>query len=257
LQILKIVRSIGLGVTNPYLVVCDDDKQYVAKFPGNPDGTRVLINEFVCGKLAKIMGIPIPNFKIVSIEDISLFKNDLANIDLINGSVFCSEYLEKTSPVFGYEILTKIKNKTDAIKILIFDVLIGNNDRNIGNLLINFKNNSIVAIDHSHVFVYEALWDSINLPSVIGSNIDISQMKQQNFNNLSLCINNKMFLEDINDFLQKIKNISRNDIAKIIDEIPSDWQIKETEKLALINFLMDRINRIDEICNLLKIESEV
>lgn len=66
-----------------------------------------------------------------------------------------------------------------------------------------------------------------------------------------------MFLEDINDFLQKIKNISRNDIAKIIDEIPSDWQIKETEKLALINFLMDRINRIDEICNLLKIESEV
>ena len=129
----------------------------------------------------------------------------MANIDLINGSVFCSEYLEKTSPVFGYEILTKIKNKTDAIKILIFDVLIGNNDRNIGNLLINFKNNSIVAIDHSHVFVYEALWDSINLPSVIGSNIDISQMKQQNFNNLSLCINNKMFLEDINDFLQKIK----------------------------------------------------
>lgn len=254
LKIVKIIRTIQLGATKPHLVECDDGKKYVAKFIGNPDGVKVLINEYVAASLAKLMGLPIPNFEIASIENITEFKNNLIGIEMIDGTVFCSEWIEKTSPVPGYFILSKTNNKYDAIKILIFDVIIGNNDRNPGNLLINFKNNSLIAIDHSHIFIHQALWNDYTLNSLIGKKIDISMMNKFNFNNLSLCLNDKNYIEDIKNFIKKIKNIKESDITKIVESIPSDWNITSKEKNALIDFLMDRLNRINEICNILNIE---
>lgn len=253
LEILKVIRPIPLGATNPYLVECDNGKKYVAKFCGNPDGKRVLINEYVSSSLGKLLDLPIPNFELANI-DLSKFKNDLPNINLIDGTVFCSEWLEKVDAVPGYYILTKVANKYDAIKILIFDVIIGNNDRNPGNLLINFKNNSLVAIDHSHVFIDQALWTEITLNRLIGEKISISEMSRFNYNNLSQCLNDNNYVDEIKKFVHKIKLIKKADIEKIVDSIPSDWDIKNNEKEALINFLMDRIKRIDEICNILSIE---
>lgn len=242
-----------MGVTKPYLVECNNGKRYVAKFCGNPDGCRILINEYVSASLGKLLNLPIPNFVLSNI-DLSKFKNDLSNIELIDGTVFCSEWLEKSAPVPGYSALIKTTNKYDAIKILIFDVIIGNNDRNPGNLLVNFKNNTLVAIDHSHVFINQAIWSEHTLNSLIGKEIDISGMNKFNYNNLSQCLNDKNYIAEIQEFINRIKLIKENDIEMIINSIPKDWNISNNEKKSLTNFLMDRINRIDEICRILNIE---
>lgn len=163
MNIVKIIRPFELGVTKPFLVECSNGKKYVAKFPGNPDGPRILVNEYVCASLAKKLGLPVPNFELIKINDIDKYKDKLDKIEKKNGTIFCSEFIEKTSPLPGYSILQKVTNKFDSIKILIFDVIIGNNDRNQGNLLINLKNNSLVAIDHSHVFIHQALWNKQTL----------------------------------------------------------------------------------------------
>lgn len=254
LEIVKIIRALPLGVTKPYLVECSNGKKYVAKFCGNPEGTRVLINEYVSASLGKLLNLPIPNFELAKI-DFSIFKDILSNIRLIDGPVFCSEWVEKSGPVPGYYILTKTTNKFDAIKILIFDVIIGNNDRNPGNLLINFKNNTVVAIDHSHVFINQAVWDEYTLKDLINNKIDITEMSKFNYNNLSQCLNDKSYVKEVKEFIHKIKRITKSDIEVIVNGIPSDWNISIGEKRALIDFLFDRINRIDEICNLLNIES--
>lgn len=253
LEIVKIIRFLPLGVTKPYLVECSNGKKYVAKFCGNPDGSRILINEYVSASLGKLLNLPIPNFELAHIE-LSKFKVDLSNIELIDGTVFCSEWLEKSAPVPGYLALTKTTNKYDAIKILIFDVIIGNNDRNPGNLLINFKNNTLVAIDHSHVFINQAIWDEHTLNMLIGEEIDISRMSKFNYNNLSQCLNDKNYIIEVKEFINKIKLIKRSDIEIIVNSIPNDWNISNNEKKSLIDFLMDRISRIDEICNILNIE---
>ena len=83
LEIVKIIRSLPLGVTKPYLVECSNGKKYVAKFCGNPDGSRILINEYVCASLGKLLNLPIPNFELAHIE-LSKFKVDLSNIELID-----------------------------------------------------------------------------------------------------------------------------------------------------------------------------
>lgn len=252
--IVDIERKIPLGVTNPYIVKCSDGKKYVAKFPGNPDGTKVLINEYVCAELAKLLGLPIPNYKLIKIKDIQKYKNILMDIDLVNGTVFCSEFIDKATNVPGYYVLSKTSNNYDAIKILIFDVIIGNNDRNPGNLLINLKNNSLIMIDHSHVFVHEALWNKNNLSELIGNNIDLSKMNEFNFNNLSLCSNNINNKTVMVEYINRIKSIDVSKIKNILDTIPQDWDISAIEKEVLKNFLLDRLHRINEICVLLNIE---
>ena len=254
ITIVDIERKLPLGITNPYIVKCSDEKKYVAKFPGNPEGTKVLINEYVCAELAKLLGLPIPNFKLVNVREIDKFKDLLPDIKLINGTVFCSEFVDKSTPVPGYYILTKVSNKYDAIKILIFDVIIGNNDRNAGNLLINFKNNSLIMIDHSHVFVYQAIWDERNLSDLIGNEIDLSKMNKFHFDNLSLCLNDVNYKPVIFEFIQRIKSVDDSKIDYIIDSIPNDWIITEKEKKCLKAFLLDRFHRINEICKLLNIE---
>lgn len=254
MKIIKIERRIPLGVTHPYLIKCSDDNNYIAKFPGNPDGTRVLINEYVCAELAKLLGLPIPNYRLIKEDNISKFKNNLTDVKLINGTIFCSEWLDKAAKFPGYFILTKVSNKFDAIKILVFDVIIGNNDRNEGNLLINFKNNSLVMIDHSHVFIKESLWDEMNLKELIGKPIDLSKMNKVTFENLKLCLNDRNYIKFIPKYIQCIKRIDSNKIDKILNGIPNDWDISIAEKKVLKEFILDRIGRIDEICKLLEIE---
>ena len=254
ITIIEKKKKIPLGITNPYIVKCSDGKKYVAKFPGNPEGTRVLINEYVCAELAKLLELPIPNFKLINVQGIDKFKDSLPDINLINGTVFCSEFVDKSTSVPGYYVLTKVSNRYDAIKILIFDVIIGNNDRNPGNLLINFRNNSLIMIDHSHVFVYQAVWNERNLSELIGGKIDLSKMNKFHFDNLSLCLNDINYKPVISEYIQRIRNIDDDEIECIINSIPSDWIITKDEKECLKEFLLDRLHRINEICRLLNIE---
>lgn len=89
---------------------------------------------------------------------------------------------------------------------------------------------------------------------LIGEKIDISGMSKFNYNNLSQCLNDKNYITEVKEFINKIKLIKRNDIEKIVNSVPNDWNISNNEKKSLIDFLMDRISRIDEICNILNIE---
>ena len=79
-------------------------------------------------------------------------------------------------------------------------------------------------------------------------------MNKFNYNNLSQCLNDKNYIAEIQEFINRIKLIKENDIEMIINSIPKDWNISNNEKKSLTNFLMDRINRIDEICRILNIE---
>ena len=251
MNLSNIIRPIGIGVTNPYIVELDNKKKYVAKFPGNPEGDRALINEYICAELAKLFELPIPNYELVTINNIESFEQKLPNIKMINGTIFCSAYMERVEPVDDYYILTKVKNKEDVLKTLIFDIIIGNDDRNSGNFLVNFKNQSFTIVDHSHVFNKGVLWDAKSLEELIDAKIDISKMKKKPYEISIQLLNNINYEEVIKKYNEQIKNIKKETIANIINNIPQDWTITIEEKNKLIDYLMNRISRIDEICNLI------
>lgn len=58
-------------------------------------------------------------------------------------------------------------------------------------------------------------------------------------------------------FVKKVKNISVDDLKKIIDEIPDDWDISDGEKRALIIYIYERFQRIDQALELLNLKEGV
>ena len=253
MKIQRIICPKSIGATNPHVVECDNGKNYIAKFPGNPDGTRVLINEYVSAELSKLLHLPVPNYFLVTIENIETFGSQLNNIKLLNGTVFCSEELEKSGPVPNFSALIHTTNSIDALKTLVFDVIIGNNDRNPGNILLNFKNRSFVIIDHSHAFIHGAVWDANNLRELIGQKIVVKDLNKKTFNTLISSNNIMSNRNSIKDFINVVKTVKDKDIDRILEGIPNDWIITDKEKEILKKFLLDRINRVEEIYKLLNI----
>lgn len=250
----KVINCMGNGATNPHLVVCSDGKKYVAKFPGNPDGTRVLINEYVCSSIARKLMLPIPRFELADASNIGKHTDFLTGVDLIPGTAFCSEYLEKVTIANSYDIIFHTSNKNDAIKILIFDIIINNNDRNPGNLLVDLKNQSLIMIDHSHVFEYEALWTAGNLDSLKNQPICVKKMNQGSLNNLWQIVNSNDYNLEIIEFSRKVSELKKEYFEELVNSIPADWQITNEEKKSLVEYLKAKFDRFLEICEFLGIK---
>lgn len=139
--------------SSPIVYLCEDINYYACKY-GKPNN---LFNEYLAASFCKIWEIPVPDFSFVNVADEHIPqghpKSDFSY------PCFGSFYLEHAMEVSdflntwegkNYEI-DKIFNKTDLLKIGLFDLWLSNEDRNHNNanLLINPTSDGyqIVAID--------------------------------------------------------------------------------------------------------------
>jgi hypothetical protein len=66
--IKRIIRRMR-GGSQPFLVQGEDGFYYVAKFAGNPQGTRTLINEWIAAQLLQRLGISTPEVRLLLLTD--------------------------------------------------------------------------------------------------------------------------------------------------------------------------------------------
>ncbi len=179
-NIVEIKNKLGNGCTIPFVVWCDDGKTYIVKFPGNEQGVKALVNEFIASNLCEYLELPIFNYNLIHVK-ISDYndktKNDIVPLE---GTAFGTIYNDNALTVLNSRMISKAKNKNDAIKILIFDILIGNFDRNRGNLMIDSISNKIFMIDHTHIFDLGTIWDEFQLPRLIDEKFNINNLNQFN-----------------------------------------------------------------------------
>jgi HipA-like protein len=55
---LEVIRRMR-GASQPYLMRCADESNYVVKFQNNPQHVRILANEMLAGRLAMLIGLPV------------------------------------------------------------------------------------------------------------------------------------------------------------------------------------------------------
>lgn len=67
-QAVEHVRKLR-GGAQAHLMRCDDGHYYVVKFKNNPQGVRILANEMLAGKLARSLGLPVPEPEVVEVSD--------------------------------------------------------------------------------------------------------------------------------------------------------------------------------------------
>jgi hypothetical protein len=64
----RVIRRMR-GGSQSFLVLGDDGQFYVAKFQGNPQGNRTLINEWIGGKLLRRLGVTTPTVRVLRLPD--------------------------------------------------------------------------------------------------------------------------------------------------------------------------------------------
>jgi hypothetical protein len=154
------------GGAQAHLLQCSDSKNYVVKFINNPQGTRILANEFIFSSLARLFGFSIPSHRIVAAEDPFIRANPQLSIwvppnQLIPcqaGLHFGCEYV--VDPLRGKIMdwvsgaLPAMRNPQDFVGMLLLDKWTCNRDQRQAVLWRHCREKKYTAsfIDHGWCF---------------------------------------------------------------------------------------------------------
>lgn len=259
-KIYEVINRVNNGITKPFDCLLNDaDKtRVIFKTFNNVEGNRILINEFVGSSIAKALNLPIPDFGICDLDETAIVSNNISLNRNTYGSGFYSKKIDLCLTLLegNEKLLNKMNNKEVFNRIILFDHLVYNRDRNRGNALFTFKKNSLMfyIIDNSHIFNQGAIWDQYQLKH---------NMIDKDYNHLRILEDNKHLYDGFN-VVNKIEKKSLiaecDEISKVISEdfldkvfarIPFEWMFNEEEKEVLKEYILYRLENIEQMCSMI------
>lgn len=156
MRVVQIVRVSEQGYSHPYQ--CYDEEGVLRWCKGNHTGLRSLISEWVCARVARAIGLPVPACDILRLEPWQFDEwRRQKGVDLPvlvtegNPFVFASTHVENAKDVMDVERDLRVDNPELLAKIFLFDECIRNADRTDcnSNLL---SNAGVHVIDHNNAF---------------------------------------------------------------------------------------------------------
>lgn len=90
----RIVRAVEhvrrmRGGSQSHLMRCSDGGYYIVKFQDNPQGSRILCNEMLATQIARCLGLPAPQFKIVDVSEALIKNTDELVVQAARGKKHC------------------------------------------------------------------------------------------------------------------------------------------------------------------------
>ncbi|MFR3807128.1 MAG: HipA family kinase [Enterocloster bolteae] len=257
------MRAHSEGITVPLVCLLSNGDVVVVKYPRNPVGNQVLINEWIANKIANLMQVPIPDFGCCYIDnEVSygsafygqLQTGELSFDDQNLGLSFFSKQVKKAVPMSTL-FLPEMKNTNEFWNMLIFDYIIGNVDRHRGNLLYSIADSRFYAIDCSNILNSQRGWTEESLRK------GIQQCDYKDIHFLDKDQNgeiyesfwpyarlNRVKLLQLGDEIQK--TVTKEKVYQIINEIPNEWKryITDDERKAVEDYINYRVDHINDIC---------
>lgn len=236
------------------MCILDDDRWAVIKTFNNVQGNLALVNEYICYRLAEILNLPMPASGICICDSNTADTNGLINANNL-GYGFYSTYLKKNT-LLKLGIMKYVVNIDVFYKLVIFDHVVYNMDRNMGNLLVEYKKKNIYVsvIDHTHVFKNQTIWNEVcfrqgmeerdfNDTSIMEKNDFLYQMFYR-----TIDIQHNKLVDSAHEICEMITDEVLNDIVL---EVPKEWGVSEEDMVALQEYLFYRLSHIDEICKVI------
>ena len=242
---IKHIRAMPRGSSRPQQILFSDGRHYIVKFKNNArQGTRALVNEYVAGRLARLLHLPIPRFKIVYISRSFIKTNKiLSRLHFAPGHQFASEVIypcKKNFDIHSHPRNLNILNRKQLPGIIVFDQWISNIDRLQRNVLLHSRPRQggykVYMIDHGHSFSYESFshkrhcrWTPYTLKFLP------QKIKPNNLYNWFASQARRS--DDFFAFVNRIQQLPDEQIYKIIASIPQDWNVSVAEREALFAYL--------------------
>lgn len=241
---VKLIGTTFKGYSKPQHILFSDDKSYVVKFKNNSSGTRILVNEYIAGKLGQLLSLPIIPFEVVHISDDFLKESQLLlNHKFTSGSSFASLYIDnciQLSRNSNNEYI-KVTNQEHLALIIAFDIWIGNTDRKENNVLLEPVENGkyyLRLIDHGRCFS-EALWTIKDLKKMPKMEVKL--------NVHHWCASFLQGQNELNSAIEKILSLPEESIKSVIQSIPKDWDVSDMERDALVTHLINARKQLPQL----------
>lgn len=236
------------GASQPCLLRCDDGAAYIVKFRNNPQHVRILANELFAGRLAHLVGLPVPEPAIVDVPAELIRDNPSLEIEAgprhepcAAGRQFGSQFPGVPSQTFVVDFLPDrlLRRVNDLVTVflgaLVFDKWTCNCD---GRQTIFYKSvdqegssYSAFLIDHGFCF-NDGDWNFPDSP--------IRGLYPRR-----LVYESVRGLQSFEPFLSKAENLEGAAIEKCVEEIPEEWCGGEPRQLfRLAEQLFERRRRL-------------
>lgn len=257
IHVESIDRFSGVGCTQPLIShVRIDEEVFIAyvKVKNNPEGVRCLINEFISYGLGLALGVLMPECGVALVDDNTIDNTNTFEFAENQGHCFYSKQIEKAF-ILNERAMPYIDNKGMYERIIVFDHLIYNTDRNPGNLLLSSKKKEKVlyAIDHSHVFKNQSIWDAFCLKRGIEENDYLDENIIDRNDSYSLFAYDKPItftsLRCVANEFQEI--INEELLDSIIGKLPPDWLIDKDDLIMLKQYILYRSLHLNDICQII------
>jgi len=241
---IKLIRPMSRGSSRPQLIRFSNRRRYVVKFKNNGvQGTRALVNEYVAGKLARTLHLPVPRFRVVYIpKKFIKKKRKLRRHRFKPGRQFASRFIPGgISHVRKLPPRSKIVNRQQLAGILVFDQWVNNVDRLKRNILVKKtsrrKRYKIYMIDHGHSFSQHR---PPNRPNCRWTPRTLKRLPRTLQPNpfYRWCWSQVKSPDEILQFVTRIEKIPNRRIRRIIRSIPKDWNVSRKEKKSLYLYLI-------------------
>lgn len=250
-HVKQIYGLVGNGSTDPLYAGLEGGSVWdaVIKTKENPQGVLALANEIVAYKLAAAADIPMPA------SGIAIIDSETDGQGLVTeaswGHCFYSERIDKAVIAIPSS-LSSVRDPLLFARIILFDHLIYNKDRNLGNLLITIRRGvkKLYVIDHTHVFKNQTIWDAGCLRRGILENDyqDTAIMELNGY--VGFTENARIDLDLLREAARVFETrYTSLMIDEAIENKPNDWTVRQDDLCALKEYLEYRVRHIDEICN--------
>ena len=147
------------GGSLPGLMEADDLGTYVVKFRGAGQGRKTLVAEVIVGRLARALGLPVPDLVTVEVDPaLAAGEPDQEVQDLLRASGGRNLGMDYLPGAFDLDPAAFAVEPGPAGRVLWFDALVGNVDRSWRNPNMLHWHGRPYLIDHGATLTFQHNW---------------------------------------------------------------------------------------------------
>ena len=223
------------GGSQARIMLGDDGKRYVVKLQGNPQCTRVLANDYLACRMARMIGLTVPEPVVVQVDEKTIQEQQIV-FTLAGRAVPVRPGLQFGSALVTGEVwdwpsgsmLGRIRNLREFAGVLAFDKWTGNADGRqvVCHKEMRERKYTASFIDFGYCFnAGEWGFHDAPLRGVYGLNDVYKEIESW---------------DDFAPWLQRIETFPEQQLRSIADEIPCEWYGERYELQRLIDCLLAR-----------------
>jgi len=230
------------GGSQARIMLADDGRKFVVKFMGNPQCTRVLANDYLACRLARMIGLNVPEPGIILVDEGTIREQGIT-FTLAGRAVAARPGLQFGSALVSGEVLDwlpatmlgRVRNLKEFAGLLAFDKWTGNAD---GRQVVFHKEAqqrkyNASFIDFGYCFnAGEWSFPDAPLRGVYGLNDVYERIESW---------------DDFAPWLSRIERFPAQHLQRIAEEIPCEWYGERAELERLLDCLLDRRNMVRQL----------